>query len=253
MVEVGLGDRFRGRQAVSRRGIASMSRMRFAGMPAMSQAACAHLPYGFDGCDDAQPRQADGGQHLDPVDEFRHRCALPDRLARVQQIEGHIDPVMGHVMGDIMIDAERAPQPFFHHARSCDRPHTWPKAKPRQSLPLTGWKGRVGFLRPRLRRRSRCIPPTLMADLERRAHHADIADTFEGIIDAAIGHLDDDGLVSGPSLQPVMQLQSSFSGGSFEPAERISIAFVERRDPLRAQIPCDRGLGPDFGKFIQRT
>jgi hypothetical protein len=47
--------------------------------------------------------------------------------------------------------------------------------------------------------------PALVAALERRAHHLDVADALEGVIDAAVGEVDDDLLDRPVVVEGLMQ------------------------------------------------
>ena len=57
---------------------------------------------------------------------------------------------------------------------------------------MTSWNGRVLISWPRTGHADDDgLAPALVAALQRRAHHLDVADALEGEVDAAVGHLDD--------------------------------------------------------------
>ena len=72
------------------------------------------------------------------------------------------------------------------------RPFTPPNAVPRQTRPVTSWKGRVAISWP-----APATPmidglaPTFMTALECGAHELHVADAFERVIHAAVSHVDD--------------------------------------------------------------
>ena len=72
------------------------------------------------------------------------------------------------------------------------RPLTPPKAVPRQTRPVTSWKGpRTDLLACASDPNNNRLAPTLVAAFQRAAHQIHVADALKAVINSAICHIND--------------------------------------------------------------
>ncbi|VXA88758.1 conserved hypothetical protein [Aeromonas veronii] len=115
-----------------------------------------------------------------------------DALAFVHQIERLVDLLEGHGVGDEVVQLELTLHVALHIARQlaatahaaegAAAPHPAGDQLERTGADLLARTGHADNDR---------LAPTLVAALQRRTHHLDVADALEGEVDAAIGQLDD--------------------------------------------------------------
>src|SRR5882762_2058517 len=121
-----------------------------------------------------------------------------NNLARVHQLEGIVDLIQWQHFGDHLVDLDLAVEVAVHVSRQLRAAFDAPEC--RAAPNATG---------NQLKRTSRYLltcacdtddnrfAPSLVTTLQRRSHHMNVADALEGVVDAAVGQVDDD-LLNGP-------------------------------------------------------
>src|SRR5437016_7477741 len=116
-----------------------------------------------------------------------------DDLALVQQVERPVDLVQRQHLADHLVELELPAKVALHEPGQL-RAALY-AAKSRTPPDATGdeLEGARMYLLARARDADdRRLPPALVAALERGAHDVHVADAFEGVVDPAVGHVDDD-------------------------------------------------------------
>src|SRR5258708_39793116 len=114
-------------------------------------------------------------------------------MSRVHQLEGIVDLIQWQHFGDHLIDLDLAVEVAVHVSRQLRAALDAPEC--RSAPAATG---------NQLERTSRYFlpcpcdaddnrfAPSLVTTLQRRSHHMNVADALEGVVDAAVGQVDDD-------------------------------------------------------------
>src|SRR5579872_4333191 len=121
-----------------------------------------------------------------------------NHLALVHEVKGLVDIAQRQDFGDHLVDTDLSLHVAIHvTGQLCASLH----ASERRSTPdATGdqlERACADFLAGAGNANDDRLSPALVAALERSAHDVDVANTLEGIVRAAIGHVDDD-LLNGP-------------------------------------------------------
>src|SRR5882672_4899904 len=117
----------------------------------------------------------------------------PNYLARVHQLEGIVDLIQWQHFGDHFVDLDLAVEVAVHVAGQLRA--AFDAAECRAAPDATGNQlERTGryFLTGTRDTDDNRFAPTLVTTLQRRAHHMNVADAFERVVDAAVRQVDDD-------------------------------------------------------------
>src|SRR5688500_7707486 len=115
-----------------------------------------------------------------------------DRLAGVHQCERLVDAFQRQFMGDERIEVDFTAHRLLDHPRQLRATLDPTEGRPAPHPPghQLEWP-RADFLPGASDADDHRLAPALVAALQRRTHHVDVADAFEAEVDAAIGELDD--------------------------------------------------------------
>src|SRR5690606_13301982 len=115
-----------------------------------------------------------------------------DALAFVHQIERAVDVLERHRVRDELVDLDLAVEILIDHARQLAAPlHAAERAAPPDAAGDELERPRADLLPGGRDADDRRLAPALVAALERGAHQLHVADRLEGIVDAAVRHVDD--------------------------------------------------------------
>src|SRR5688572_4040714 len=115
-----------------------------------------------------------------------------DRLAGVHQFERLVDAFQRQFVGDERIEVDLAAHRLLDQARQLRAALDAAEGRtaPHASGHQLEWPG-ADFLSRAGDTDDHRLAPALVAALQRRTHHIDVADAFEAEVDAAIGEFDD--------------------------------------------------------------